>query len=147
VNDVIVFQAQIFIQGFKVLFILYIVRKLKFVFLQAIEWHPLRTLPEPEPSDTDEVPTKAYLEIGVQTDQMIATADGRHKELMTALRSLQQRADRQAKSLITLQETVTSLRNELQEQKNPLHSIKGIIITKSKFFVVSLNKVTLMDSL
>jgi len=83
----------------------------------------------PELSELDagySVPIQIYVEVGVQTEHTTEMADQQHADLMRALRSVQERADRQAKSLISLRGFVNTLQTELKTHKNPF-SDKGTV--------------------
>lgn len=84
-----------------------------------------------EMDEVHSLPIKSYVEMGTQTDESIQSINERHQNLLNALKSVQQRADRQAKSIISLQFTVTSLKEEVQKEKNRLGS--GIMILQCKF--------------
>lgn len=80
------------------------------------------------------------VEVGVQTDETLVFITAREKLHRNAMKSLQEQAARQAKCILALKSTITSLRTDLENQKNPLSHFKGIYTRTKIYFVLFLSR-------
>lgn len=84
----------------------------------------------PENDDSIEIECSRAVDVGVQTDSTIETVQERDDRLQRTIKALEQQVYRQTKTIDLLNDSVRSLREEIQKPKISLDQFEGMTMVQ-----------------